>query len=369
MDRRSGRLFFDFQRVDRHKITRNDQVHHHTPHQKQVKEPDGFIKGQPHHFRHKRKGQPKGSGGLPEGLFDESLHIDVIVSPCQKVVMKSVFVWINGRILNAKKAKISIDNSSFLSGIGVFETMKAVGDDVLFLPLHLERFFKNAKKTGLKLPCPPDLLFQAIPAIVRKNRFPRTTIRMTLSRDGQGKPHLVIAPRPFEAYPKSHYTRGGKLVFIRSVAADSPALSTIKTTSYLTKMAAREETKRRGAVEGLLINAKGFVTEGASSNVFIVKNGVLITPPLSDGLLPGTRRKLVLRIAKKMKMKSREKSLRPRDILEADEVFITSSLKDILPIRRVEGKTLPVPCPGPVTRELVGAELKQLGSNLMPKDF
>lgn len=264
--------------------------------------------------------------------------------------MKTNFVWINGKIIPSQKALISINDSSFLNGIGVFETMKAEGKQVFFLPLHLKRFFGNAKKAGLKIPYSPAPLSREIDKIVRKNHFPQTTIRMTLSRDGQDKAHLAIAPRPFEPYPKTLYTKGGKLIFIRSVLADTPTLSPIKTTSYLTKMLAREEARKRGAVEGLLINEKGFVTEGASSNVFIVKKGILYTPPLSDGLLPGTRRKVVLEIAKKLGIKTKEKSLKPEEILNADEVFITSALKDILPIWKVEGKTLR--SPGPITLSL-----------------
>ena len=261
-----------------------------------------------------------------------------------------IFASVNGKIVPAKKAVVSISNSSFLNGIGVFETMKAVDNQVLFLNLHLERFRQNALKTGLKNPYSSTQLSQKIKKIVAKNHFPETTIRMTLSRDGQGKPHLVIAPRPYEPYPQNLYTRGGKLVFIRSVLADTPTLSPIKTTSYLTKMLAREEARKRGAVEGLLINEKGFVTEGASSNIFIVKKGILYTPPLSDGLLSGTRRKVVLKIAKKLKIQVQEKSLKPEDILKADEVFITSSLKDILPIQQIEGKRLK--SPDPVTQRL-----------------
>ncbi|QQR79756.1 MAG: aminotransferase class IV [Deltaproteobacteria bacterium] len=272
--------------------------------------------------------------------------------------MKMNYVWINGQIIPAKQALISINNSSFLNGIGVFETMKGVNGNVLFLPLHLKRFFNNAKKAGLKLSYSPTLLSQEITRILRHNVLPIATIRMTLSKDEEGKPHLVIAPKPFEPYPKENYTKGGKLVFIKTVMADTATLSPIKTTSYLTKMLAREEAKKRGAVEGLLINAKGCVTEGASSNIFIVKNGILFTPPLSDGLLPGTRRKVVLEIAQKLKIQTKEKCLTPKDILGADEIFITSSLKDILPIRKIEKRNLKTP--GAVSQKVQNHYLMQL---------
>ena len=254
--------------------------------------------------------------------------------------MKVCPVWINGQILSKKNARIPLDDSSFLNGIGVFETMRGHKGQILFLNLHLKRFFKNAKKMGLKLAYSPSRLSQEILKILKHSQLSEATIRMTLSRDAAGASHLVIAPRLYEPYPKSCYTKGGKLVFIHSVIADPLPLAAIKSTSYLTKMLARAEAKKRGAVEGLLINAQGFVTEGASSNVFMVKNGILYTPPLSDGLLPGTRRQVVLNIAKKLKIKVKEKSLRPQDFLKADEIFITSSLKDILPIRQIEEKKL-----------------------------
>ena len=142
--------------------------------------------------------------------------------------------------------------------------------------------------------------------------------------------------------------------------SDTRWLSQLKSTSYLTRMRARRKIARRGGVEGIFLNTGGYVTEGASSNLFIVKRGRLLTPPLGDGLLAGTRRKAVLRLVRKMKIKVFEKSIRLNDLKKADEVFVTSTLKDILPIGTFEGRRVGRVCPGLVTQKLTAAYEKFL---------
>ncbi len=115
------------------------------------------------------------------------------------------------------------------------------------------------------------------------------------------------------------------------------------------------DAEEKKSVEAIFINERKWVTEGASSNIFMVKKGCLYTPPLSEGLLPGTRRQFVLKLSRKLRLPTREKNLRPQDLFKADEIFITSTLKDILPIRLLEGKKIGSQCPGLVTQRLTVA--------------
>ncbi len=266
--------------------------------------------------------------------------------------MKKNFVWINARLLPETEARISISNSAYLYGHGVFETLRASMGRVLFIRDHLQRFKKNARYLEIKLPYSQSFLKKEISRLLHKNKLREATIRVTLSEAPSGKAHLLITARPFIPYPRACYTKGGKLILIQSVHADAATIAGVKTTSYLTKILARKEIKKRHAVEGLLLNAAGSITEGASSNVFIIKRGVLYTPPLADALLPGIRRGIVIALSKRAGIPCQEKSLRPSDLYKADEVFITSTLKDILPIREFEGKKIGSSCPGPMTRRL-----------------
>ncbi len=251
--------------------------------------------------------------------------------------------WVNGVTLPEAKACVSVFDSAYLYGIGLFETLRASDGRIRFWDLHDRRLRKNAKTTGLRVPLSPASLRKATQALLTKNGLQDAqgaTIRMMLSENKEGRPSLVITARPYAPYPGRCYREGARAVFSRVMSADSKTLSAVKTTSYLSKMLPRREALLRGADEALLINERGHVSEGASSSLFVVKGGVLTTPPLSDGLLPGTRRKIVIGLAKKLHIPFREKILLPKDLYAADEIFLTSSLKDIMPVGWVEGRKI-----------------------------
>ncbi|MBI3540807.1 MAG: aminotransferase class IV [Deltaproteobacteria bacterium] len=268
---------------------------------------------------------------------------------------KKSLVLINGRWIPEGHACVPISDSAYLYGHGVFETMKVVKGHALFIPEHFERLRGNAYKLNLKLPLNLSLFEQSIRRLIQKNKCDEAVLRFTLSQTPEGKPFWVMATKVFVPYPRSCYTRGGRLILIRSVRADSLEKAGVKTTSYLTKILGRQEAQQRGAVEGIFLNEEGNVTEGGSSNLFIVKKGILLTPPLSEGLLPGTRRKAVITLARKLKIPFKEKILRPKDLLRADEIFITSSLKDILPIASLDDKKIGDGGVGEVTKRLVAS--------------
>jgi branched-chain amino acid aminotransferase len=261
-------------------------------------------------------------------------------------------VWVAGKLVPEVQASVPVSDSAYLYGIGLFETLRSQGGKVLFFDLHDARLRKNARRIGLKMPLSPVGFRAAIASLLRRNRLKDATVRVMLSETAEGKPRLVITAKPFQPYPARCYAKGARTVFARTFSADSKSLSAIKTTSYLSRMIPRREAAGRGADEALLLSETGLVTEAASSNLFVVKGGLLLTPPLHDGLLAGTRRKVVIALAKKLKLPFKEKSLRPKDLFQADEIFITSSLKDIMPIGWVEGKKIGRFCPGPVTLRL-----------------
>lgn len=258
----------------------------------------------------------------------------------------------------AHRACLPVSDSAYLYGIGIFETLRAVGAIPLFFRHHDERLRRNARAIGLRVPLSSTCLRSEIAKLLKKAGHPKSTLRIVLSSNERNRPRLVIIAKPFKPYPRRCYRKGARVVIAKTVQADTKKMAAIKTTSYLTKMLARREAKRRGADEAVLLNPEGCITEGASSNVFIVKKDRLFTPPLSEGLLPGTRRKVVLSLAKKLGIPICESVVRPADLFRADEIFITSSLKEIMPVGLVEGRTIGKSAPGPVTRKILAAYRK-----------
>lgn len=245
---------------------------------------------------------------------------------------------------------IPVFDSAYLHGIGIFETLRTESGVPLFLKLHDKRLRRNARRIGLKVPLTPAIMRRKIGRLLQKVGGGESTIRIVLS---EGR--LVMIANPFKPYPRRCYRDGARLVIAKTVQADAKSVAVIKTTSYLTKMLARREAERRGADEAILLDAGGRVTEGASSNVFIVKNGRLFTPPLSDGLLPGTRRNVVMVLARRLKIPVAERTLTVRDLTIAEEVFITSALKDVMPVGSINGKRIGKKSPGDLTLRLTRA--------------
>ncbi len=269
------------------------------------------------------------------------------------------FTWINGRLVSEKKASIPISDSAYLYGHGIFETLRAIHGKVLFLKDHLARLSRNARAVGLILPVSPLQLGHEIRRTLVKNRLREAAIRLILS-ESEGTPRLVIRTRRHLPLPRPLYQGGSRIVLARSVRADSKGISRIKSTSYLTKILARREAAGRGAAEAILIDEQGHLTEGGSSNLFVVRQGRLLTPPIEEGLLPGTRRHYVIRLARRLRIPFAERPLQLTDLKGADEVFITSTLKDILPVRSFDGTKIGGPCPGPITKRLTAAYWKYL---------
>jgi branched-chain amino acid aminotransferase len=169
-------------------------------------------------------------------------------------------------------------------------------------------------------------------------------------------PTVVMVVKPYEPLPEASFSEGIAVV-ISGVRRNSPlALDpAIKSCNLLNNYLAVREAYAKGALEALMLNEAGELAEGASSNVFLVKDGRVATPPLSAGILPGITREVILELAKALGIPMREESLRVPDLLEADEAFVTSTLKEAAPIRLVDDRPLGIGRPGPVTLRVLAA--------------
>jgi len=276
-----------------------------------------------------------------------------------------MLVYLNGHFLAPEDARVSVFDHGFLYGDGIYETLRAYRGAVFLLDRHLERLQRSADAIALTLPLSPEEIAAAIRESLAVNKLQDAYIRIQLSR-GPGEigldpalcpvPTVVIVVKPFHDYPREQYEQGVAVAIVRTRRNHPLALDpAIKSTNFLNNILAKTESLRAGAYEGIMLNWKGYVAEGTISNIFTVRKGVLHTPHRSTGILGGVTRALVLQIAERSRIKVREVMLRPRDLDNADECFITNTTIEVLPVTSVDGRTVGVGTPGPVTRTLMQA--------------
>lgn len=273
-------------------------------------------------------------------------------------------VSINGRMLPARAALISVYDRSYLYGEGVFETLRAYGGRVAFVPEHFQRLKANCARVAIALPFDVAGFARALQRTLDANHRRNAMLRVTLSPVGRSpnlrrpadcRTNVVILTRPLPPRNPRRDRRGADLILVRSVVAEAPAIATIKSTSYLTRMLARLEVQRANADEGLLATARGNIVEGTATNLFLVRRQHLYTPPISDGALPGVTRHVVLRLAQQLGIRCHETHITTQHLRRADELFLTGSSTELLPIRHIRGLTTKHTIPGHITQQLMSA--------------
>lgn len=275
------------------------------------------------------------------------------------------FASVNGEISPAEQARVSVLDNGFTFGDGVYETLRTYGARPFHLDRHLDRLRASAAKLGIEIPPDDGALGAELDRLLKRAANPESYIRMIVSR-GVGEisyrfdrihgPTIVMAARALEPIPEAHY-RDGIPVIVSSVRRNSPrALDpAMKSCNLINNILAVREAQAKKAAEPLMMNERGDVAEGASANLFIVSKGALVTPPLNDGILPGVTRALVLELAKTLAIEARQQSVRVPTLLGADEAFITSTLREVMPIATVDGSVIGSGRPGPVTKKLLDA--------------
>ena len=274
--------------------------------------------------------------------------------------------WVNGRLSAPEEAAISPLDPGFMYGEGLFETMRAYEGRVFRLEQHLERLMAAAEELDLAAgwePAPArERLRAAVKEAVTASGLAEASVRVTVTagvgtpalraRETSSCPTLVVLVRPLALPPKEQYQRGCDTVSVPAAQAPGTVLRRVKSLNYLDKLLAQREAKRRGADEAILVDADGFLVEGAMRNLFAVVGGKVLTPPLSRGLLPGITRQAVLEVAGRAGLPSEERDIALSELQQADECFLTSSLAEILPVASVDAHRMGAAAPGPVTQRL-----------------
>ncbi len=278
----------------------------------------------------------------------------------------SIRVHIDGRVRPPEDAKISIFDRGFLYGDSVYETIGTVHGKLFALPDHLDRLGRSAARLGLRLPA-RDEIERAVAETVAAAGNVESRVRVIVTRGGASKldldpasaddPQLVVIAQPLGG-PTAEMYEKGVAVEIVSVTRNSPSAMdpAIKSGNYLNNVLALGEARKRrpGVHEAILCNAAGSVAEGATSNVFLVAGGEVRTPALAVGILEGVTRGKVLGLCRSAEIPAIESAhMRPDDLRSADEVFLTSAARGVLPVNSVDGKPVGAGVPGPVTRNLM----------------
>jgi branched-chain amino acid aminotransferase len=278
----------------------------------------------------------------------------------------SIRVHVDGHICLPEDAKISVFDRGFLYGDSVYETIGTVRGRLFALSDHLDRLERSARSLGLRLP-PRSEIEQAIHDTVAAAGNPESRVRVMVTRGAgkldldpasAGEPRLVVIAGPLGGPTAEMYERGVAVAIV-SVTRNLPGAidPAIKSGNYLNNVMALSEARRRpGVHEAILLAAGGSVAEGASSNVFLVEGGELLTPALSVGILDGITRGKVLALAREAGITCRElEFISPDQLRDADEVFLTSAARGVLPVTAVDGRPVSDGNPGPVTRRILAA--------------
>lgn len=275
--------------------------------------------------------------------------------------MKKRVLYINGDFLDEEKASLSPFNRGLLYGDGIFETMRGYKGRPFFLEEHYARLQKSAVFLKINLPFDVSELGAILDRLLELNSLADCDSRMRLNViRGKGKGGLmpdpdagvevIVTAEGVTAGVERMQREGIKLVLISDFRIDSlSSLAQHKTFNYISGIMGLMEVNEHGGDEGLFLNNEGKVVEGVTSNIFIVKEDILITPPQSAGILPGITRGLVLKVAAGEGIAVKERDISKEDLFGADEIFITSSVREVVPVVSVDENVFK---PGPVTRKI-----------------
>ncbi|MBJ44917.1 MAG: branched-chain-amino-acid transaminase [Planctomycetaceae bacterium] len=274
----------------------------------------------------------------------------------------SLQIYISGKYYSKDDAKISVYDHGLLYGDGVFEGMRSYDGVVFRLAEHLDRLWKSAKAIWLEIPMTREEMANAVNETLVKNELKDAYIRLVVTR-GSGTlgldpnrtsdPQVIVITDKITLYPEEYYQNGLEIVTVSTIRNHPAALSPrIKSLNYLNNILAKIEGLQSGCVEALMLNHKGEVAECTGDNIFIVRDGVLWTPPIDAGILEGVTRQAVIDLATEAKIGLREVPLTKHDVYIADECFLTGSAAEIVPVVKVDSRCIGSGRPGPITMQL-----------------
>ncbi len=280
-------------------------------------------------------------------------------------------IYLNGRFVDRSKAVVSVFDHGLLYGDGVFEGIRSYDGLIFKLRQHIDRLFESAHTILLKIPLSRGELIEVVKESLRVNRLRDAYIRLVVTR-GEGdlgldprkcrRPTIFAIADRIRLYPKSLYERGLELITVATQRNVPEALNPqIKSLNYLNNILAKIEAITAGFEEALMLSPSGYVTECTGENIFMVsgrggtsgwEGARLLTPPPSIGVLRGITRQTVMELALRLRLEVREELLTRHDLFNADEVFLTGTAAEIVPVAKIDGRVVGAGRPGPMTKRL-----------------
>ena len=271
-------------------------------------------------------------------------------------------IWLDGKLVDEADAKISVFDHGLLYGDGVFEGIRVYDGRIFELKAHLRRLYESAKVIRLEVPMDKDELVAAIKKTVEANGIVDGYIRLLVTR-GVGtlglnpflckNSSLIIIADKIQLYPEELYETGMRIVSATTVRNHPLAIPPqVKSMNYLNNIIAKIEALDSDVPEAVMYNHEGYVAEATGDNVFIVRDGVIYTPPVEAGALEGITRNLVIRLAKEESLEVVEKNLTRCDLYICNEFFLTGTAAEVIGIVGIDGRTIGEGKPGPITKRL-----------------
>ena len=277
--------------------------------------------------------------------------------------VKEAKIYIDGKFYFEANAKISVFDHGLLYGDGIFEGIRFYNGRVFRLGEHLDRLWDSARSICLDIPMTKQGMTKAVLETIRQNRLRDGYIRLLVTR-GIGNlglnpeqcknPSVIIIPAMIALYHESFYGKGLTVVTCATRRCNAAALNpAVKSLNYLNNVMARIEANLAGADEALMLNDAGNVAECTADNVFIVKRGQIVTPAVAAGALRGITRSVVFEIATELEIKTLKADITRHDVFVADECFLTGTAAEIIPVVKVDGRSIGNGKPGPVTTRII----------------
>ncbi|MEK7280502.1 MAG: branched-chain-amino-acid transaminase [Nitrospirota bacterium] len=274
-----------------------------------------------------------------------------------------MYIYLNNSFVPKEEAKVSVFDHGLMYGDGIFETLRSYNGTVFRIDSHIDRLLASAEMIRLAIPKGKDELKDVIYQSLEINGLKDAYIRVSITR-GEGEigldpdlckePTIIVISKPLTPYLEEIYRMGVRIIISAVRRMPPEALDpAIKSLNFLNNILARISAKDKKAFDGLMLNAQGYVTETTTANIFMVKKGLLITPPLSSGILKGITRSAIFLISRAIGIDLLEQDILPSDLYKADETFLTNTSLEIMPVARIDGKLIGDGRPGEITRRLL----------------
>ena len=282
-------------------------------------------------------------------------------------LMQEPVVYIDGGFYSKSRAKISVYDHGLLYGDGIFEGIRVYNGIVFKLKEHIDRLYQSAHTLLLQIPLTKEEMIEKVVRTARINGLLNAYVRLIATR-GIGdlgldprkcsKPTIIIIVDQIKLHEGAEKGIKAIISWVRRDSVDATTHE-VKSLNYLNSILAKIEANKVGVEEAICLDRNGFVSEGVAENIFIVKEGKIITPPSSSGALPGITQKEIVRLAKKLGYEVQERNITPNELFNAEEVFFTGTAAEIIPVIEINGRSISQGKPGPITQRLI-EEFKKL---------